>query len=202
MKKLFTLAAVAAMAFSVCAQETSSKEDDRDPLEETEEEEDALDITEVEPPHKEVAAWPVFFAVGNVPETPDLVGFRLTIPYSAKQENVTGFDIGFWGRAQYFEGFMLNILRNDVKDQLSGFQVGLYNSADRADLFGVQAGLWNEAGSLRGAQVGLANIVGQMQGVQVGLINRAEDLNGFQIGIVNVIRNAEMAFCPILNVGF
>ena len=52
MKKLFTLAAVAAMAFSVCAQETSSKEDDRDPLEETEEEEDALDITEVEPPHK------------------------------------------------------------------------------------------------------------------------------------------------------
>ena len=56
--------------------------------------------------------------------------------------------------------------------------------------------------SLRGAQVGLANIVGQMQGVQVGLINRAEDLNGFQIGIVNVIRNAEMAFCPILNVGF
>lgn len=192
MKKMLCLAAVAAMAFSALAQE----EEESDILE------DETYMSEPEPPQRELVAWPAFFALSEIPETPDLIGLRLTIPFSTKQENVTGLDVGLWGRARYFEGLQLNVLRNDVKDQLSGFQVGLYNSANEADLFGVQAGLWNECGSMSGVQAGLVNAVGRMNGLQVGLINRAESIYGFQVGLVNVNRDAALRFFPILNIGF
>lgn len=193
MKKMLTFAAFCSLALAASAQEIQD-EDDTD---------DIYAIAETPAaPRKRVAAWPAFFALAELPETPDLVGLRVTIPYSTKQENVTGFDVGLWGRARYFEGFQMNILRNDVKDELTGVQAGLYNSAAQSDLLGVQAGLWNESGSLRGVQAGLVNTVGSMQGVQIGIINRAEELYGFQIGIVNVIRDDELAFCPVVNVGF
>jgi hypothetical protein len=192
MKKLLSLAAVAAIAMSVRAQDVDS-------FDETEEEV-IPQMTETQ--RKKVAAWPVFFALCNVPETPDLIGLRLTLPFSTKQDSVTGFDIGFWGRCKYFEGLQLNILRNDVKDQLSGFQVGLYNSAAQADMFGAQVGLWNECGDLDGVQAGLVNSVGAMRGVQLGLVNRAEQLYGLQVGVINVIRDAEIRFCPVVNIGF
>ena len=192
MKKLLTFAAVAAIAMSVRAQ-------DVDTFDDTDEE---LIPPMTEAPRKKVATWPAFIALCEWPETPDLIGLRLTIPYSTKQESVTGFDVGFWGRSKYFEGIQLNILRNDVKDQLTGFQAGLYNTAAQADLLGLQVGLWNECGGMTGAQVGLVNAVGCMDGLQVGIINRAEELHGFQVGIINIIRCAELQFCPILNVGF
>lgn len=146
--------------------------------------------------------WPAFFSMGDLPETPDVVGLRVTIPYSSRQESVTGVDIGLWGRSRYYEGVQLNILRNDVKDFMAGFQVGLYNSVIRSDMIGLQVGLWNETGAFRGLQVGLVNVTGAGQGFQVGIINRAETLNGYQIGVINVIRDAEMVFCPIVNIGF
>ena len=102
----------------------------------------------------------------------------------------------------YFEGIQLNVLRNDVVDGASGIQVGIYNSVGRGDLFGVQAGLWNEALSFRGVQAGLVNVVGEGRGVQVGLINRAETFYGYQVGLVNIIRDAELQFFPIVNIGF
>ena len=37
---------------------------------------------------------------------------------------------------------------------------------------------------------------------KLGVINRAEELYGFQVGLVNVIRDAELKFFPIVNVGF
>lgn len=190
-----TLAAVAAATLTL----TARSQDIVDPVASGE---DDYTIQEPSAPRKQVAAWPAFFAIGELPATPDLVGIRLTIPFSTVQESVTGFDAGLWGRARYFEGLQANVLRNDVKDELSGFQAGLYNSAAQANMIGIQAGLWNEAGSLRGAQAGVVNTVGSMCGIQVGAINRAEDLYGFQIGIVNVIRDAELRFCPVVNVGF
>lgn len=193
MKKLLCLAAVAALTCSALAQE---EEEDTDLFE------DEYGMAETEAPKRQLAAWPAFFAVGEVRETPDLVGLRVTIPYSTKQESVTGFDLGVWGRSRYFEGFQLSLLRNDVKDALAGVQVGFYNSAAQADLFGVQIGAWNECGSMSGVQVGLINTVGIMNGVQVGLVNRAEGLYGFQVGLVNVIRDAELKFLPIVNIGF
>ena len=131
-----------------------------------------------------------------------MTGLRLTIPVSTKQENVTGIDLGLWGRALYFQGFQINILRNDVKDDMSGFQCGLYNSIGSGQLLGLQVGLYNEANFLRGVQAGLINLGGEVDGLQIGLINRAETMVGYQIGLINVIRDAELEFCPIINIGW
>ena len=146
------------------------------------------------------APWPVWLAFNSV-EDIDVIGLRLTLPYG-ECEGVTGIDLGFYGRCRYFEGFQLNILRNEALDIMAGVQVGVYNSAGRADLTGLQVGLWNEARSIRGVQVGIINVADTVQGVQFGLINRTESMYGFQIGGVNVIRESELAFFPILNVGF
>ena len=85
---------------------------------------------------------------------------------------------------------------------MAGGQLGFYNSAGRADCIGAQVGLFNEARAMRGVQVGIINLADHMYGVQVGLINRAETAYGFQVGGVNVIRESDLAFCPIINIGF
>ncbi|MBR1920883.1 MAG: hypothetical protein IJ829_02625 [Kiritimatiellae bacterium] len=202
--KVSLVAAVATFVWSACAADDaadSSAPKDSDDDELVIEEEDDLSV-KVDAPRKNAAMWPAFIAVWDFPETPDLVGLRLTLPYSTKQESITGFDIGFWGRSLYFEGVQANILRNDVKDGCAGVQAGCYNSVARGDLLGVQFGLWNEAQSYRGVQFGVVNVAGDAQGFQFGIINRSETMYGFQVGLINVIRDAEIQFCPVVNVGF
>lgn len=148
----------------------------------------------------EKAPWPVWLAF-NSTKNIDLIGFRFTVPYGAC-EGVTGFDLGIFGRCRYMEGFQLNLLRNEAEDVLAGGQAGIYNTAGRADVLGVQLGLWNEALSIRGVQAGVINIANAVTGFQVGLINRSESLYGVQIGVVNVIREGEWPFLPIVNIGF
>ena len=198
MKKLFPLALVAAFAVPLCAAPAASDAE----TDELDIEEDNELAVKVDAPRKNAATWPAFIGVWEFPETPDLVGVRLTIPWSTKQENVTGVDVGFWGRSEYFEGFQFNILRNDVKDSCAGVQCGVYNSVARGDLFGIQVGFWNESLSHRGIQFGFINVSGDSQGFQVGLINRSETMYGFQLGLINIIRDAEFQFMPVLNIGF
>ena len=184
MKKLLALAIVAAIAATTIAAD------------------EAEDKTVAQPQVQQSAIWPAVFAFSEWPASPDLVGVRITIPFSTRQETVTGFDLGLWGRCKDFEGIQLSALRNDVKDTLGGIQVGIYNSANRADLFVIQAGLVNETQSFRGVQAGIINITGDGEGFQVGLINRAETFHGFQIGAINVIRDAEVPVLPLANIGF
>ena len=148
----------------------------------------------------EKASWPVWLAF-NSTRNIDIVGFRFTLPYGSC-EGLTGFDLGVFGRCRYMEGFQLNILRNEAEDVLAGGQCGIYNTAGRADVLGVQVGLWNEAQSIRGLQAGVINIANAVTGFQVGLINRSESLYGVQIGAVNVIREGEWPFLPVINIGF
>ncbi|MBQ4199887.1 MAG: hypothetical protein II649_08385 [Kiritimatiellae bacterium] len=152
----------------------------------------------VQPPAK--APWPVWLAFNSIDDV-DVVGFRLTLPYG-ECESVTGFDLGVYGRARYMEGLQINILRNEAIDVMAGAQGGIYNSAGRADMVGLQVGLWNEVRSIRGVQVGVINVADSVSGVQIGLINRAEAMYGFQVGGVNVIRESDLAFFPVVNVGF
>ena len=189
MKKLTSLALVAAVAFPVFAQEPENKDEVKNnaPREERK---------------RESNVWPSFFAVCEFPASPDVIGLRLTIPFSTVQENITGIDLGLWGRSLYFQGFQVNVLRNDVKDDLSGFQFGLYNSVGGGQLLGLQAGLFNEANSIRGLQAGIVNLAGEAQGFQIGLINRSETMVGYQVGLINVIRDNELQFCPIVNIGW
>lgn len=185
MKKLLALAIVAtAVATSIAA------------------EQEAAEQPAAKPEIQQSTIWPSVIAICEWPASPDVVGLRLTIPFSTRQETVTGFDLGFWGRCKDFEGVQASILRNDVKDTLGGIQVGLYNTANRADLFVIQAGLINETQSFRGVQAGLINITGDGEGLQVGVINRAETFHGFQVGVINVIRDAEVPVLPLVNIGF
>ena len=188
MKKLFPIALAVAAALPVFAQEPAATDETQ---------------TQVREERKrESNVWPSFIAISEFPASPDVVGLRLTIPFSTVQESVTGIDLGLWGRTLYFQGFQVHVLRNDVKDDFSGVQVGLYNSVGGGQLLGLQAGLFNEANSLRGAQVGLVNLGGEVQGFQLGLINRCETMYGYQVGLINVIRDAELQFCPIVNIGW
>ena len=187
MKKLLFFVLVSAVGLSLVAQETETKAESIQPREERK---------------AESSTWPAFVALCEFPACPDLIGIRFTIPFSTKQDNVTGIDLGLWGRCFSFEGLAVNILRNDVRDDMSGFQVGLYNSVGRGNGLGLQAGLWNETACLVGAQVGLVNLIGEGKGFQVGLINRAETLYGYQVGLINIIRDAEFQFFPIVNIGF
>jgi hypothetical protein len=189
MKKLLSVVFAAGVALSLSAQEAESAASP------------AQGEKSVER-RNESAVWPACVAVSQWPRSPDLVGLRLTIPFSASQESVTGFDVGFWGVSEYFEGIQLNLLRNNVRDSASAFQVGLYNSVGRGDFLGIQVGLWNESMAMRGVQVGLVNVTGGSEGFQIGIINRAETLYGFQVGAINIIRDAEMQFLPVVNFGF
>ena len=187
MNKLLAFALVAAVATPLFAQEPELAESPP---------------TKGERVKRESNVWPAFFAVSEFPASADVIGMRLTIPFSTKQENVTGLDLGLWVRSLYFQGFQFNVVRNDVKDDMSGFQVGLYNSIGSGQLLGVQAGLFNEASTLRGLQAGLVNMSREVSGFQIGLINRAETMVGYQVGLINVICDAELQFCPVLNIGF
>ena len=187
MKKLFAFALISATVLPMFAQDTEVKSEKKVAREERK---------------RESNVWPAFFAVCEFPANPDVIGLRLTLPFSTKQENVTGLDVGLWGRSLYFEGIAVNVLRNDVKDDMSGFQVGLYNSIGGGQLLGFQAGLFNEANSMRGVQLGLVNFCGQTEGLQVGLINRSESMHGYQVGLINVIRDAELEFFPVINIGW
>ena len=188
MKKLLSAVFVASVALSLSAQEAKSAV--------------ASAQNENIERKNESAVWPACVAVSQWPRSPDLVGLRLTIPFSSSQENVTGFDVGFWGVSEYFEGVQINLLRNNVRDSAAAFQVGLYNSVGRGDFLGAQVGLWNESMAMRGVQVGLVNVTGGSEGFQIGIINRAETLYGFQVGAINIIRDAEMQFMPFVNIGF
>ena len=187
MKKLLSFVLVASLGVQVWAQEPAKQD------------ESAQSREERKPGS---AVWPAFFAMCEFPAAPDLIGLRLSIPFSTKQGNVTGIDLGLWGRSNYFEGFGLSLIRNDVRDDMAGFQVGLYNSVGRGNGVGLQAGLWNESACLVGAQAGLVNIVGEAKGFQLGLINRAETLYGYQVGLINIIRDNEYQFMPIVNIGW
>jgi len=187
MKKLLFLACASAIGFQLVAQESVKAADEKVQRDEV---------------RQESAAWPAFFAIYEYPASPDVVGMRLTIPFSTRQESVTGIDLGLWGRTLYFEGLQLNVIRNEAKDSCAGIQVGLYNTIGRGDMMGVQAGLWNEAQSLQGVQAGLVNLCGEVKGFQVGLINRCETMYGYQVGLINIIRSAELQFFPVVNIGF
>lgn len=191
MKKLATVFMSALLALNLSAQENNDKVG-------AEAKSDSPKVQE----KTYSTVWPAFVAVSEFPRSPDIVGIRLTIPFSTVQDNITGIDLGFWGHSMYFEGLQFNLIRNDVVDSSSGFQFGIYNSVGRGEMLGLQVGLWNEAYSMRGVQAGLVNVLGEGQGFQVGVINRAETLYGYQVGLINVIRSAELSFMPLINVGF
>ena len=82
MKKLLSIALVAAVSMSILA-----AEGDGDAAKKAQSPEPARAQAEE---RYDSPTWPAFLAIWQVPHAPDVVGLRLTIPYSTVQENVTG----------------------------------------------------------------------------------------------------------------
>ncbi|MFA7171806.1 MAG: hypothetical protein WC340_00075 [Kiritimatiellia bacterium] len=149
----------------------------------------------------EKVSWPVWFAFNDSQDI-DMLGLRVNL-FSGECEQVTGMDLGFIGRSQYYYGIQLNLLVNSVTDRMAGWQIGLgYNEVGVSDPFSLQVGLWNQAQEMRGIQCGFVNLADYSTGLQVGLINRTEAMYGFQVGLINVIRGGHVPFMPLLNIGF
>ena len=140
----------------------------------------------------------------------NVVGLRVGIPWG-DSNNVTGIDVGLYGKSNNMSGIQANLVANIVKDRADAIQLSIYNHA--GSLSGAQVGLMNVTGyAALGydtrlmfsacVQVGLLNIANDIRGVQVGLVNQADMLYGFQIGLVNVIKSGVIPFMPIVNIGF
>lgn len=77
---------------------------------------------------------------------------------------------------------------NKAESHVVGIQLASVNLAKDTTIYGVQAGVWNNARAV--------------YGFQIGLVNMATDLHGLQIGLVNFHHNGLFKVAPIINVGF
>ena len=141
----------------------------------------------------------VFPPVQLVPETMNVSGLRLNLPYSAN-DRVVGIDLGIASSAADMEALQVN-LYNVVYGDLTGVQIGLLDRIGSGS--GLQVGLLETVNTVyAGVQIGLINNAEEMTGLQIGLINRTEFLTGLQIGLVNVIEESALPFFPIVNLSF
>lgn len=77
---------------------------------------------------------------------------------------------------------------NKAESHVVGVQLAGANLAKNTAIYGVQAGVWNNARSV--------------YGFQIGIVNMTTDLHGLQIGLVNFHHNGLFKVAPIINVGF
>ena len=77
---------------------------------------------------------------------------------------------------------------NKAESHVVGLQLAGANLSKDTTIYGVQAGVWNNARSV--------------YGFQIGVVNMATDLHGLQIGLVNFHHNGLFKVAPIINVGF
>jgi hypothetical protein len=79
--------------------------------------------------------------------------------------------------------------QNYAESRVVGLQLATFaNLCSHTNIYGLQAGLWNEANNV--------------YGFQIGLFNSARALHGIQIGILNANMTGPFAYSPFLNVGF
>ena len=77
---------------------------------------------------------------------------------------------------------------NKAESNVVGIQFAAANLAKDTTVYGVQAGVWNNARAVYGFQIGIVNMV--------------QNLHGLQIGLVNFHHNGLFKVAPILNFGF
>ena len=82
MKKIISIALVAAAVSPVFAQEAAPAKEEAAPVREERVRSDV---------------WPAFIAVCEFPDVTDVVGLRLTLPFSTRQENITGIESSICG---------------------------------------------------------------------------------------------------------
>lgn len=77
---------------------------------------------------------------------------------------------------------------NKAESHVVGLQLAGANLAKDTTIYGVQAGVWNNAR--------------EVYGFQIGIVNMVQNLHGLQIGLVNFHHKGLFKVAPIINVGF
>lgn len=129
-------------------------------------------------------------------------GIRLGLIYG-RNANLTGIDGGMVNR---LDGSLTGVQWSawgTVEGSMTGAQLNGLVARAKGHALGLQAGLYNEAGSLTGIQFGLVNLSGRTEGLQIGVVNMADSMKGLQIGLVNAIKSGgAFPVFPIVNWSF
>lgn len=116
-----------------------------------------------------------------------------------------------------FSGFLQLGVQNHVSRFKGAFQFGILNSADiffGAIQLGIlmnetsvfkgiaQVGIYNYSKVGKSVQLGIINISKKVVGMQIGVYNQTDTLTGIQIGLLNFVKNGQLPFFPIINIGW
>ncbi len=136
-----------------------------------------------------------FGLLGNVTDQ-DFVGIGVAGGFNATHGNTKALGMQFAGLMNLNQGktsvygVQLAMISNYNKGEshIYGLQFALANLSQHTKIYGVQAGLYNDAQDV--------------YGFQIGLVNRAKSLHGIQIGLVNFNHTGPFVVSPLINVGF
>jgi hypothetical protein len=136
-----------------------------------------------------------FGLIGNVTQQ-DFVGVGLSGIFNMTRGTTRAIGIQGAGitninlNKTYVYGVQLSALLNynEAESVLSGLQLSLVNVSKFMNIWGVQAGIYNQAQ--------------EVYGLQIGLVNVAKNLHGLQVGLINFNHGGTFAVSPLLNVGF
>ena len=155
-----------------------------------------------------------FSAAGfQVPEDPDVEGFRLVLFYG-KNRSVSGFDVGIasLSEATNASGFSMTWGLGKVTGRSSGLASSFVNLHSGEDT-SVNAAFINSVKTLKsGVNIGFINVtdgysnvdisgigISKKSKVQLGFINITGEIEGLQIGFLNFAENGIFPVMPIFN---
>lgn len=144
----------------------------------------------------------VFPPIQITGEDQSVSAVRLSLHFG-RNRNVTGFDWSFV--ANHTTGDQLGVqfgLGALVEGDFTGWQANAVNMT-RGEMYGLQSGFVNVAGTGRGVQFGGVNYAKQnYRGLQLSFVNYAQSINGVQVGLINIIKEGGMfPVFPIVNWG-
>jgi hypothetical protein len=103
------------------------------------------------------------------------------------------------------EGAQFAGLYNLSTQRVTGLQAAVINQANVVDpgiqaavfnlagtIKGLQTAVVNGAGEVNGAQIGVLNVGGTVKGVQIGVLNIADDVQGVPIGLFSYVRQGRL----------
>lgn len=155
-----------------------------------------------------------FSAAGaQAPTDPDVGGLRIALFY-AKNQNVSGFDLGIasLSEAANTSGFSMIWGLGRVTGKSTGLASGFVNLHSGADT-SVNAAFINSVKTTTGVNIGFVNVtegyskvdisgmgISKKSNVQLGFVNITGEIESLQIGFLNFADNGIFPVMPFFNI--
>ena len=149
----------------------------------------------------------------QVPEAPNVSGFRLALFYADNQK-VNGFDLGIasFSKSVNSSGFSMIWGIGQVTGNSSGLASSFVNLHEGEDT-GMNAAFINSVQTMKsGVNLGFVNVtdgysnadisgigIAKRAKIQIGFVNIAGKIEGVQIGFLNFAENGMFPFFPFFN---